>query len=186
MSAGNNREKRGREPYEDASDEPSSPQSRSRTQKKKEVRELQKLGERLVSLSREQLSGMALPRELLEAVVFAQNTSKHGARRRQMQYIGALMRTVESQPIRSALAAIDAGEYARQQKFRLAETWRNSLMEGDDALIEGIIAQCPTADRQRLGQLVRSARKKGTTKAQQTPPAARKLFRYLRELLEEN
>ena len=158
----------------------------SRTQKKKAVEALQKLGERMVSLSREQLAGMDLPRELLEAVVFAQRTSKHGARRRQMQYIGALMRDVDSEAIRNALAAIDAGEYELQKRFHLAEAWRDGLVRGDDALINTIVARCPAADRQRLGQLARSARKKGSTQARQTPAAARKLFRYLRELLDDN
>jgi len=79
---------------------------KSRTQKKDEDRALQRLGEQLVALSSGQLESMELPDELLTAIKFARKIRKHGARRRQIQYIGALMRHIDPQPIETALDRI--------------------------------------------------------------------------------
>jgi ribosome-associated protein len=79
---------------------------KSRTRKKKEDRALQRLGEQLVALPSGQLESMALPDELRTAVEFARKISKHGARRRQIKYIGALMRHIDPQPIQIALERI--------------------------------------------------------------------------------
>ena len=79
---------------------------KSRTQKKNEDRALQRLGEQLVALSSSQLESMELPDELLTAIKFARKIRKHGPRRRQIQYIGALMRHIDPQPIEAALDRI--------------------------------------------------------------------------------
>jgi ribosome-associated protein len=79
---------------------------KSRTRKKKEDRALQRLGEQLVALPSGQLETIALPDELRTAVEFARKISKHGARRRQIKYIGALMRHIDPQPIQIALDRI--------------------------------------------------------------------------------
>jgi len=88
-------------------------QYKSRTQKKKEDRALQRLGEQLVALSPAQLETMALPDELLIAIKSARKIKAHGARRRQLQYIGALMRHIDPQPIETALARIRVGDLQR-------------------------------------------------------------------------
>jgi ribosome-associated protein len=80
----------------------------SKTQRKKAVHALQDLGESLVELSEEQLAGIELPERLRAAVVEAQRITRFEARRRQLQYIGKLMRSVDSEPIRAALAALRA------------------------------------------------------------------------------
>jgi ribosome-associated protein len=79
---------------------------KSRTQKKNEDRALQRLGEQLVALPSGQLESMELPDELLTAIEFARKIQKHGARRRQIKYIGALMRHIDPQPIETALDRI--------------------------------------------------------------------------------
>ena len=79
------------------------PAYKSRTRKKKEDRALQRLGEALVALPSARLAAMDLPDELREAVEFARSISKHGARRRQIKYIGALLRHIDPQPIQIAL-----------------------------------------------------------------------------------
>lgn len=79
---------------------------KSRTLKKNEDRALQRLGEQLVALPFGQLESMELPDELLTAIEFARKIQKHGARRRQIQYIGALMRHIDPQPIETALDRI--------------------------------------------------------------------------------
>ena len=82
---------------------------KSRTQKKNEDRALQRLGEQLVALPSGHLETMELPDELLAAIEFARKIKNHGARRRQIQYIGALMRHIDPQPIETALERIRSG-----------------------------------------------------------------------------
>ena len=82
---------------------------KSRTRKKNEDRALQRLGEQLVALPSGQLETIGLTDELLEAIEFARKIKKHGARRRQIQYIGALMRHIDPQPIETALERIRLG-----------------------------------------------------------------------------
>lgn len=153
---------------------------KSRTQLKKEAIALQKIGERLVILSDEQLKRMDLPRQLAEAIAAIRSMTSHGARRRQFQYIGTLMRGVETDPIERALMEIEQGAYEQARAFHRLESWRDRLIAGDDAVMDEILSVYPQTDRQRLGQLVRSARKKNTVQA--TPNAARNLFRYLKGL----
>lgn len=158
--------------------EPSPP--KSRTQKKKEDRALQRMGEALVSLSPEQLKAIDMPEELARAVEAGRQMKSHGARRRQLQYIGALMRTIDCEPIRDALARIRGGEVHKALAFKKLEGWRDALLSGDLDALQEVLRQCPDADRQRLTQLMRNARRDGAG-----PPSAkasRMLFRYLREI----
>jgi len=83
---------------------------KSRTQKKNESRALQRLGEQLVALPFDQLETMGLPEELLTAIELARKIRRHGARRRQIQYIGVLMRHIDPQPIETALDRIRRGD----------------------------------------------------------------------------
>jgi ribosome-associated protein len=83
---------------------------KSRTRKKKEDRALQRLGERLVALPLSQLESMELPDDLMAAIELARKIKSHGARRRQMQYIGVLMRQIDPQPIETALESIRSGK----------------------------------------------------------------------------
>ena len=82
---------------------------KSRTRQKKEDRALQRLGEQLVALPFGQLETIELPDELLTAIEFARKIRSHGARRRQIQYIGVLMRHIDPQPIATAIERIRSG-----------------------------------------------------------------------------
>ena len=154
--------------------------SKSRTQLKKEALALQKMGEKLVGLSDEQLGRMELPSQLVDAIRDIRPMKSHGARRRQMQYIGGLMRHVAIEPIEQTILEIEQGAYRQAKEFHRIEDWRDRLVAGDDDFLEEILRDFPGADRQRLGQLVRSARKE---KQNNRPPkSARNLFRYLKDL----
>jgi ribosome-associated protein len=150
---------------------------KSRTQKKNEARALQKLGEQLVALPPEQLAGIEISDDLRNAVIAAGNIKAHGARRRQLQRIGTLMREIDPEPIQNALENIRFGDHQKLLAFKKIEKWRDELKEGNSALIEEILYTCPDAERQRLTQLARNARneyegKKGVK-------SSRLLFRYL-------
>ncbi|RJQ19398.1 MAG: DUF615 domain-containing protein [Nitrospiraceae bacterium] len=151
----------------------------SKTQKKKEATALQKLGERLVELPPEQVRNIDLPAEIYEAVTLAR-TLKRGGLRRQMQYIGTLMRQYDPGPIKEALHNIETGDSNARRAFREIEKWRDELAAGNEGIMEEILIRFPNADRRLLSQLVRAAREE--TGNSKPPKASRALFRYLKKL----
>jgi ribosome-associated protein len=153
---------------------------KSRTRAKNEDRALQGLGEQLVGLSSGQLERIDIPNEIREAIGLARQTTAHGARNRQIKYIGGLLREIEVSAVRDALENIRRGDYGKALAFKQIEKWRDALKEGDPALIDDIMACCPDAERQRLTQLARNAKKE--FEAQKGVTASRLLFRYLKEV----
>lgn len=150
----------------------------SRTKKKQAVEELQKLGAALVNLPPVQLESLALPDVLLNAVLDAQRITSHEARRRQIQYIGKVMRKVDPEPVRAALAAVDGQSAAARAQQRRLESWRERLI-GDDEALTAFAGEHAGADLQALRTLIRNARKEI---AESKPPRAqRELFRFIRE-----
>ncbi len=150
----------------------------SRTKKKEHVEELQKLGAGLVGIPSAQLDALALPDELLKAVREAQGIRSHEAKRRQLQYIGKIMRKVDPEPVRSALAAL-AGKSAASRALQMRlENWRERLI-GDDEALTAFAGERPGADLQALRTQIRNARREI---AENKPPRAqRELFRLIRE-----
>src|SRR2546430_5925816 len=147
------------------------------------MHELQALGARLVELNSEQLVAVGLPEHLREAVEFARRTTKHEARRRQLQYIGRLMRAVDPEPIREklkVLGGVSAEETARGHRL---ERWREKLLENDGAICTLVHAH-PGVDTQHLRTLVRNAREERT--AGRPPRAYRELFRALRDIIADS
>ncbi len=144
---------------------------------------LQELGAELVALGRDQLARIELPEDLRDAVRDAQRFTQHEARRRQLQYIGRLMRDLDPAPIRAALDEIKGVSAAATARLHNLERMRAHLMEDENAL--GDIARAhPRADLQQLRQLRRNALKE---QEQAKPPRAyRELFRVLRELEEHH
>lgn len=171
-------------PHPDQLDDPAEDDpGTSKSQRKREMTELQKLGERLVTLSRDQIHRMALPPELREAVLFAETLNRHGARRRQMQRIGAIMRDVDPGPIQANLDQLDQRRYGEIKRFKEAESWRERLLAGGDTVLEEMAAAFPTADRQRIRQLLRNAGKE--EKPSKKARVSKQLFRYIMDLLAE-
>jgi len=153
----------------------------SRTKKKQHVEELQRLGAALIALPPAQLDALALPAMLVAAVREAQRITSHEARRRQVQFIGKVMRKIDPEPVRAAIAAIDGGSAAARAQHQRLEQWRERLI-GDDAALTAFATERPGADLQAMRTLIRNARKEI---AESKPPRAqRELFRVLREALE--
>ena len=150
----------------------------SKTRRKNEMNALQDLGTELVKLSRERLEKMDLPERLFKELLEAQRITQRGAIRRQMQFIGKLMRDVDAEPIAEQLAAIKGESAAAKAEFHALERWRERLLEDDAALTEWL-ARHPGADVQQMRQLIRNARKEA---AENKPPkSSRQLFRLLRD-----
>lgn len=153
----------------------------SKSQRKREMSALQQLGASLVELSAEKLTSFALPDKLLQAVLEAKRISKHGARRRQLQYIGRLMREVDAEAVRARLDEARNNSVEATARLHQAERWRTRLLEDDDALAE-FLQSYGGADAQHLRTLIRNARREAE---QQKPPRSfRALFQEIRQLLE--
>jgi ribosome-associated protein len=151
----------------------------SKTRKKREMHELQALGAALAELSESQLKEMRLGEGLLEALLEAKRIRSHEAKRRQMQYIGRLMREVDPAPIRSRLAELEGSSAQATARHRRLETWRERLL-GDDEALTAFAAEHPGADLQALRTLIRNAKKE--QKEGKPPRAYRELFRVLKEI----
>lgn len=150
----------------------------SRTKKKQQVEELQKLGVALIDLPAVTLDALDLPAQLLTAVRDAQRFTSHGARRRQVQFIGKIMRKIDPEPVRAAVAAITNQSATVRARQKRLEQWRERLIADDAALTE-FAGGHAGADLQAMRTLIRNARKEI---AESKPPRAqRELFRVLRD-----
>jgi len=155
------------------------PEIVSKTRRKREMHELQVLGAALVELPEGLLHAMALDPGLLQAVLEARRIKSHEARRRQMQYIGRLMRDVDAAPIRARIAELEGSSAQATARHRRLEAWRERLIGGDEALT-AFAAEHPGADLQALRALIRNARKEASLG--KPPHAYRELFRLLKEI----
>ncbi|MEQ1589584.1 MAG: ribosome biogenesis factor YjgA [Gallionella sp.] len=154
----------------------------SKTKIKKQMHELRDLGKELTELGKDQLAQLDIPENLHDAIREFKNLNKFGAIRRQLQYIGKLMRNVETAPI---IAKLDAWKGKSQHHIAYMhqlERWRDRLLESDSALTE-LLAAHPEADGQRLRTLIRNAQKE--IEASKPPKNFREIFQVLREIIPE-
>lgn len=171
---------------DDASERP------SKTALKKAMHELQALGEALMTLPDARIDAIGLDESLREAVRSAQRTKSHEGRRRQIQYLGKLMRRAQDaggiEPIREAVASFQLGHAKDALALHEAERWRAELLASDDALTRWTAAH-PRSDLQQLRSLIRSARKEAVPAlpdgAARHGRAYRELFQQLRGALAE-
>lgn len=154
----------------------------SRSQLKRDAESLQRLGEALVKLNPQQLATIDMPERLRDAVVEAKRLTSHGGLRRQMQYIGKIMRDTDSAPIQQGLDLILNQHLQSKAMLHRLEQWRDRLLKQGDSALEALLEQHPEADRQRLRQWVRQAEQE--TRTNKPPRASREIFKYLRELFE--
>jgi len=158
--------------------------SPSRTQQRGEALEIRSLAEKLVALPAAQLARLPIPEDLMPHIVETQRITSHIAHKRQLQFLAKQMRREEDEVLEAIRDAMDeGGEAARRETALLhqAEQWRDRLLAGGDQALADLLDAFPTADRQKLRQLVRNALDE---KAKNKPPRAfRDLFREVREVL---
>ena len=133
----------------------------SRTELKRESDELQKLGESLLTLRADLMAKVDLPEKLVEAVAEAKRITNFEGKRRQMQFIGKLMRKLDEDAVESVRAALleqSQGSAQETLQLHLAEQWRDRLIKDDDAYGEWL-QSFPGTDSQQLRALIRQARK---------------------------
>jgi len=153
----------------------------SKSAAKRAAHAVQELGERLLRLSEAELEALDLPEPLRDAVRSARGIRSRGAALRQRQYIGKLMRTVDAEPIRAALAARSAQAARESERFRRTEHWRERLIsEGEPALAE-LARWRPDIDLDDWRRRISAARDERAREAA-SGAAGRELFRALRAL----
>lgn len=150
----------------------------SKTKQKEAMHELRDLGAELVELSVGQLKRINVPENIFDAVRECQKITAHGARRRQIQYLGKLMRGVDDEPIRAGLAMLRGESSAETARLHRLERFRTRLLE-DEAVLAEIAALWPAVDLQHLRTLRRNALKE---KENNKPP---KNFRAIFQILQE-
>jgi len=141
---------------------------------------VQALGEALTQLSPERVKNMALSENLREAVLEHQRIRHHSARRRQLQYIGRLMRDEDADAIAAALADVRGESAAEIARLHRLENLRQRLLEDEAGALADIAESYPAADLTHLRQLRRAALKE---MAEAKPPRHfRALFQALKAL----
>ena len=155
------------------------PDRPSKSQKKRDAHALQDIGTQLVALSAEQLKRIDMPDSLRIAIAETQRTRSHEGLRRQMQYVGKVMRGVDTAPLIEALDVIRGQSAAAVAREHMLERMRERLM-ADEQVLGDIATQWPGADLTRLRTLRRNALRE---REQNRPPRAfREIFRELRQL----
>ena len=154
----------------------------SKSQLKRDSQALQDMGAQLVDMPEGKLQKFDLPENLRDAIYEARRLKSREAKRRHLQYIGKLMRTVDIDLIIHTLEKMDHQSQTYRQHFAQLESWRDRLINQGSPAIEDFIQHYPQADRQQLRNLQRQANRE--KESNKPPAAARKLFAYLREISE--
>ena len=156
----------------------------SKTQLKQQSHELQTLGLAVSELSAERFAAIEMPDALRSAIVEFRRTKSHEGRRRQLQYVGKLMRSADEAALREAVAAATLGSAKETLALHEAERWRAELIADDDAMTRWQQAH-PETDTQQLRSLVRAARRDAAVlpaEARQ-PKSFRELFQFLKPMI---
>ena len=157
----------------------------SKTALKQQAHDLQQLGRALAALSDDKLAVLAMPDELRAAIAELRRTRSHEGQRRQLQYVGKLMRRADAQPLRKAVAQSQLPSARQSLQLHLAERWREELARDDEALTRWL-AEHPDTDAQRLRALVRNARRDAALPPEQRHGRAwRELFQFVKPHLGE-
>lgn len=161
------------------------PLAPSKTELKRQMHELQNMGAAIATLSKERLKTLDLPEKLVEAVKHWESITAHGGKRRQLQYIGKLMRSVDPEPIQRALEEQHRGSAELTLQLHKLEALRETLLgEGESAqqALTHWLNQHPNADMQQLRSLIRAARKDAAAQPEKRSGRTfRELFKFLKE-----
>ena len=160
--------------------------SPSKTKIKQQLADLRDLGQHIVALPESRVKQLPLSEKLFEAVMLCRKISAHGGRKRQLQYIGKLLREEPEEnmiSIRAKLSAFAGESHEENAKFHAMERWRERLLTEDSAITE-FLHTYPNVEIQRLRQLIRQARKDAA--AHKPPAHARDLFKLIRHTVENS
>ena len=155
----------------------------SKSEIKRDAEDLKQLGEKLVNLTKANLTKVPLDDSLKDAIELAQRLQKE-ARSRQLQDIWKLLRSIDAEPIREALEKIENKHNQQQAMLHKLEILRDELVTKGDAALTDLLNEHPSADRQQLRNLIRAAQKE---KEQNKPSKAyREIYQILKTLILED
>jgi len=152
----------------------------SKSSLKRDAQALRQLGTRLVGLPESVWSMLKLPDSLTAALREARRLHARGGRKRQLQFIGKLMRDIDPEPIQDYFEQEQLRTRKLAQAHHGLEAWRDRMIEEGDPAVDIFLEQHRQADRQHLRQLVRQAKKEHVH--DKPPKSSRALFRYIRDL----
>lgn len=155
---------------------------KSRSQVKREFRELKNLGIQLAGLSKGQLRDMPLSENVRDALLAAKGMTRT-ALQRQYRYLSSLLAEEDVAAIRAALTGELQPHAEEVAALHEVEQWRDKLLSGDESQLAVFVERYPDCDRTHLRQLVRNAKKEGDL--DKPPRSARQLFRYIRQMSEQ-
>ena len=155
----------------------------SKSEIKRDAEDLKQLGEKLVNLTKANLTKVPLDDSLKDAIELAQRLQKE-ARRRQLQYIGKLLRSIDAEPIREALEKIENKHNQQQAMLHKLEILRDELVAKGDAALTDLLNERPSADRQQLRNLIRAAQKE--KEQNKLSKAYREIYQILKTLILED
>lgn len=154
----------------------------SKSQLKREMTALQKLGQELIDQPRDRVKRVPMPEDVRDAILECQKIKDHEGRRRQLQYVGKKMRTLDEAEVALIQKTIDSWKGASKSEtaaMHALERRRDKLLANDEAVTE-LMAEHPEIDAQQLRTMIRNARKE---QAENKPPKAyREIFQLLKEL----
>lgn len=154
---------------------------KSRSQKKREILALQKLGQQLADLPLEKLPVASLPQDLLEALHELKGMSKHGAVKRQTQRVGSLMRELSDTQIAAVEDYLKDPQKTMRIKGQMGNLWATRLCQGDAPLLQVFMDRLSPDNRKRLHELVRKAQKTVVDQPFESDPNFKKLLRFLKQ-----
>ena len=155
----------------------------SKSEIKRDAEDLKQLGEKLVNLTKANLTKVPLDDSLKDAIELAQRLQKE-ARRRQLQYIGKLLRSIDAEPIREALEKIENKHNQQQAMLHKLEILRDELVAKGDVALTDLLNEYPSADRQQLRNLIRAAQKE--KEQNKLSKAYREIYQILKTLILED
>jgi len=155
----------------------------SKSQLKRDAEKLQDLGSILVKLPISVLKKFHLDADLFDAIKFAQSIKQNGALKRQLQFIGKVMRNVDTDEVQLAYDNYNLNLNQNTTKFHKYENWRDRFLNNEQSVFNDFINLYPNVDRQHLRQLQRNAVTE--KKQEKAPKYARQLFKYLKEIIDQ-
>jgi ribosome-associated protein len=181
MNSNHSHPKQGLDPEGDGPDD----RPPSKSMLKRAMHELQDLGEQLLAMPDARLKAIDMPERLRDALDDYKRTRSFEGKRRQLQYIGKVLRSVEAEPLREAVAAFQLGHAQNALALHQAERWRADLIREDKDMLTQWVAEFPDTDLQQLRALIRNARKDAAAAPEQRNGRAyRELFQYIKKALE--
>lgn len=153
----------------------------SKSQRKRDAHAVKDLGETLVNLEASQLTKFDLPEFIVNVINETRRIKKHGARKRQIMYLGKQLRQLDTDVLMQQLEKLQRPHLEDTALLHQIERWRDRLLQEGQEAITDFFNQHPQADRQQLRQLVRNSQQQAQQQA--APKSARQLFKYIREVL---